>query len=273
MFSFKLFRTPKQNQNDKSPSTIPQPNQRARLFKALTEHRRLTSLSFFSEFISFSDAAPKIGEQLELLSLPPSLTADNLDRTLKKLASWPAKITTDDHIRYAQLVIPTLFHYFHAVYAVDTRERRIDSEFLRSAQEQSSFHIISTIRLCVPPAYRPKRDIEEDKTHSWLFYHLRILQTLQVLLASHPTLSIDTATRDTIIIDLSDALVKSALTVAKFPSLISYHPKDVVENLHALRTLEAHVGSLSDDTRAQVTKNMETAKSNTYFPEDDSDAE
>jgi hypothetical protein len=214
---------------------------------------------------------PKISEQLELLSLPPSLTADNLDRTLKKLASWPAKITPDDHIRYAQLVIPTLFQYFHAVYAVDTRERRIDHEFLESAQEQSSFHIISTIRLCIPTAYRPKRDIDENKTHSWLFYHLRNLQTLQVLLTSHPALSFDTATRDTIVIALSDALVKSALTVSNFPSLVSYHPKDVLENKRALSTLEAHVGLLSDDARAQVTKNMETTKTNIRFFEDDID--
>jgi hypothetical protein len=192
-----------------------------------------------------------------------------LDRTLKKLASWPARISADDHICYAQLVIPTIFHYFHAVYAVDTRERRIDHEFLQSAQEQPSFHIISTIRLCIPSAYRPERDIEKDKTHPWLFYHLRILQTLQTLLTSHPALSFNTPTRDTIIVDLSDALVKSALTVANFPSLVSYHPKDVVENKRALHTLEAHVDSLSSDARAQVTKNMTTAKEMSYFGEDD----
>jgi hypothetical protein len=50
----------------------------------------------------------KINEQLDLLSLPPNLEADNLKRTLRALTQWPARISTDDHIHYAQLVIPPL---------------------------------------------------------------------------------------------------------------------------------------------------------------------
>ena len=88
-----------------------------------------------------------------------------------------------------------------------------------SAQEQPSFNIISAVRLCIPSACRPERDAKEKEFHSWLFYHLRILQTLQALLTSAPLPSFDSTMCDTIAIDLSDALAKSALTVQTFRSL------------------------------------------------------
>ena len=222
---------------------------------------------------SLSDPAVvlRINDQLELLSLLPSLKADNLDRTLKTLSQWPARFPTDDHVAYAQLVIPTLLRYFHAVYALDTLERRVDAEFLKSAQEQPSFHIISTIRLCVPSACRPERDAKEQEFHSWLFYHLRILQTLQALLTSAPLLSFDSTMCDTIAIDLSDALVKSALTVQTFPSLKAYHPDGVDENKHVFLTLKAHIDSLSEDARAKVNKNLEAVKGMAFFQGGDSD--
>ena len=229
--------------------------------------------SFFCLPASFSDPAvvQRIHDQLDLLSLPPSLEADNLDRTLKTLSQWPARFPTDDHVAYAQLVIPTLLRYFHAVYALDTLERRVDAEFLISAQEQPSFHIISAVRLCIPSACRPERDAKEKEFHSWLFYHLRILQTLQALLTSAPLLSFDSTMCDTIAIDLSDALAKSALTVQTFPSLQAYHPDGVSENKHAFLTLKAHLGSLSEDARAKVNKNLEAVKGMAYFEDGDSE--
>ena len=153
----------------------------------------------------------------------------------------------------------------------NTLERRVDAEFLNSAQEQPSFHIISAVRLCIPSACRPERDAGEKEFHSWLFYHLRILQTLQALLTSAPLLSFDSTMCDTIAIDLSDALAKSALTVQTFPSLKAYHPDGVAENKYAFLTLKAHIGSLSEDARAKVNKNLEAVKGMAYFQGGDSD--
>ena len=76
---------------------------------------------------------------------------------------------------------------------------------------------------------------------------------------------------DTIAIDLSDALAKSALTVQTFPSLKAYHPDGVTENKHAFSTLKAHISSLSEDARAKVNKNLEAVKGMAYFQGGDSD--
>jgi hypothetical protein len=80
----------------------------------------------------------------------------------------------------------------------------------------------------------------------------------------------DPAMLDTIAIDLSDALVKCALTVHNFPSLATY-AKDVAENKHAFLTLKAHVNTLSDDVRAKVNQNLVAAKGMGYFPDGDTD--
>src|SRR5438477_399650 len=68
--------------------------------------------------VSSTDPAviEKVDDRLDLLSLPPSLTLDNLDRTLRELRRWPERLSPDDQILYAQHVLPTLIRYFDAVY-------------------------------------------------------------------------------------------------------------------------------------------------------------
>jgi len=66
-------------------------------------------------------------------------------------------------------------------------------------------------------------------------------------------------------------LLTAAHAANKFPSLA--YPEDMAEVRRAMRTLEAHVGSLPDDARARVTKNIEKAKRYVWFGPDDIDAE
>ena len=77
-----------------------------------------------------------IDERLDLLSLPPSLTTENLDRALK-VGSLSERFTPSDQQLYAQHVIPTLVRYFHAVYASETVEWRADN--IRKAVKQPTF--------------------------------------------------------------------------------------------------------------------------------------
>jgi hypothetical protein len=212
----------------------------------------------------------KIDERLDLLSLPPSLTSDNLARNLKEFVQLSTKFSIDDQILYVQHVIPTLLRYFHVVYAKDTLELRVDADFLDLAKKKPSFLVICAIHDCLPSSCRLERDIVESKTHTWLFYNIRIVQTLQALLRSSGGLSFDSIIYDTIAIDLSDALVKSVVTLHEFPSLFAYHPKEVVENKYALHALEAQVTSLSEDARIRVEENLQAVKEKSrYFPDND----
>jgi len=177
-----------------------------------------------------------------------------LNRTLKNLTEWHDDISTEDHIPFAQLVIPTLVRYFHDVYALDALERRVDAKFLSEMGEQPSFHLIVAILHCIPPANRSEYNNVGRRSHRWMVYHIRIMQTLRILLTIAPVLSLDSVVRDIIAIDLSDALVKSRMASTELPSLYFQMAQDVIQL--AQNTLVAHIDSLSDGARLRVNTNL-----------------
>jgi len=196
-----------------------------------------------------------IDERLDLLSLPPSLTTENLDRALK-VGSLSERFTPSDQQLYAQHVIPTLVRYFHAVYASETVEWRADN--IRKAVKQPTFFVANALYQCIPPQHRPTLELPEpDKPiHPWRRYYHTLLLTLDALLSSSTIFSLDPTIRDAVAVDLSDVLVKQELCVIRFPSLAAYFRRKNRHVAESVHTLTVHLDVLSEEARTKVKENL-----------------